>query len=130
MFSSERTFLTSVQDQNMQGRGRTQREDYLEDLNKMERRLKDEDPEPEPASTDLEKAAADLRRMKYEIAYVKLTILEAEHLLAKEKPDMSDVAVRDREVEIAEMRELHADVELSFQEKEAECEIALNSKPA
>ena len=114
----------------MQGRGRTQREDYLEDLRKMERRLKDEDPEPKPASTYLEKVAAELHATKYNLAYVKLSVEQAQHRLAKEKPNMSDVAVRDREVKIAKMQELHADAERSFQVREEECKTALNSKSA
>ena len=114
----------------MQGRGRTQREDYLEDLKKMERRLTDEDPGPKPALSYLEKTAADLETTKYNIAYAKLTVLEAEHLLAKERPNMSEAAFQQREVEMAQMREFHADVERSFQVKEAEREAVLNSKSA
>ena len=114
----------------MQGQGRTQREDYIEDLQKMERRLKDEDPEPKPALTHLEKVAADLQTAKYNIAYAKLTILQVENLLAKEKPNLDDVAIQEREDEIAQMREFHADVERSFHVKEAECEAAMKSKSA
>ena len=115
----------------MQGRGRTQREDYLEDIEKMKRRLKDEDdPKPKPALTHLEKTAADLQTTKYNIAYAKLTILEVEHLLAKDKPNMDDVAIKEREDEIAQMREFHAEVERSFHVAEAKCEAALEGKSA
>ena len=114
----------------MQGQGRTQREDYLKNLKKMERQLTDKDPEPKPALTYLEKTAADLETTKYNIAYAKLTVLEAEHLLAKERPNMSEAAFKERDMEMAQMREFHADVERSFQVKEAECEAALNSKSA
>ena len=114
----------------MQGRGRTQREDYAENLEKMERRLKDEDPDPKPALTHLKKTAADLQTTKYNMAYAKLTILELEHLLAKEKPNMDDAAIKEREDEIAQMREFHEKVERSFHVAEAKCEAALEGKSA
>ena len=130
MSSSEQTFLNSVQDQNMQGQGRTQREDYFEDLQKMERRLKDEDPGPKPGLTYLEKVATELQTTKYNIAFAKLTLLEIEHRLAKERSNMKDVDIKEREDEIARMREFHADVQHSFDVKEAEREAILKSKSA
>ena len=108
----------------MQGRGRTQREDYFEDLQKMERQLRDEDPGPKPALTPLEQAAADLHTTKYNIAYAKLT----ERLLAKEKPNMKDEEIKAQENEIWRMRESHADVERSFNAKEAGREAILRSE--
>ena len=114
----------------MQGQGRTQREDYLKNLKKMERQLTDKDPEPKPYLTYLEKTAADLETTKYNIAYAKLTVLEAEHLLAKERPNMSEAAFKKRDTEIAQMREFHADVERSYEVKEAERKAILNSKSA
>ena len=99
----------------MGSRRRTQREDYLEDLRKMERRLKDEDPGPKPA--------LDLQTVKYNIAYAELGLLEVEHSLAKERANMDDVAIKEREDEIAQTRKFHAHVE-------AEYETALKSKSA
>lgn len=99
----------------MQRRGRTQRDDYLEDLQKMERRLKDEDLEPKTALTHLDKVAADLDTQKYSLAYGKLQILEIEHGLAKERASMDDAAIEEREREIAETRKFYAAVESEYE---------------
>ena len=96
----------------------------------MDRRLKDEEPGPRPALTDLEKAAADMETTRYKIAIFKLTLLETEHLLAKERSIMNDVALKEREDEIAQMRELHADAQRSFDETEAERQAILKSASA
>ena len=104
----------------MQGRGRTQREDYLEDIQKMERHLKDEDPKPKPALTTLEKAAALLQTTKYNMAYAKLRLQEIEDLLAKQRPKLKDDAILEREVEIAKLRESLGNLKRSFYAIEAE----------
>ena len=62
---------------------RKQLEDYREDLRKMERRLKDED--PRPALTDLEKAATDWQTTRYNTAFAKLTLLESTLLRKKDQ---------------------------------------------
>ena len=96
----------------------------------MERRLKDEDPGPQPAVTHLEKAAMKLQTAKYELAFAKLMLLEIEHSLAKERSNLNDIEIQEREDEIAEGRKFHADVQRSFDVKEAERETILQSKSA
>ena len=94
----------------------------------MERRLKDEDPGPGPTLTDPEKAATEWQTKKCDIAFAKLTLLEQEHLLGKERSNLTDIEVKEWEDEIARLRELHANVQHSFDVKDQEREDKLKSK--
>lgn len=96
----------------------------------MERRLKDEDPGPGPALTDLEKTATEWQTTNCKIAFAKLTLLEQEHLLANERSNMTDIEVKEREDKITQLRDLHAYVRHSFDVADRERKALLKSKSA
>lgn len=108
--------------------GKTQREDYLEGLRKMERSLKEGEPPKPPPRTRLEKFSADLEMRKYDLAFAKLATLEAEAALKKGRPYMDAAEIEAFERKITDTRTLQADTERSLSLAEAECDEALRSK--
>lgn len=105
----------------MDSKGRTYREDHLEDLRKMERSLKEGEPTKPPPRTRLEKLSADLEIKKYDLAFTKLAILEAEAALEAGRPYMDAAEIEDYEQKIAE-------TEGMFRLTDADCDEALRSK--
>lgn len=112
----------------MNSRGKTQREDYLEELRKMERSLKEGEPTKTPPRTPLEKFSADLEMKKHDLAFAKLTVFEAEAALNEWRPYMGAGEIEDYESKIAHMRTFQADTEEMLRLTNAECDEALRSK--
>ena len=108
--------------------GKTYRKDYIEGLRKMERSLKEGEPTKPPPRSHLEKFSADLEMRKYDLAFAKLAIFEAEAALKDGRPYMDAAEIEGHERRIADMRTLQADTERRFSLAEAECDEALRSK--
>ena len=68
----------------MESKPKTQRNDQMEELRKMERSLKDDEPKKDINMTPRDQMLEKLQTMKTHVAFSKLTLLTAESDLDKD----------------------------------------------
>ena len=112
----------------MESKPKTQRNDQMEELRKMERSLKDDEPKKDANMTPRDQMLEKLHTMKTHVAFSKLTLLNAESDLDKDKARMGKVEARQKQAEVARMRMFQMGLEEAYHVGKAELEGALQRK--
>ena len=120
--------MNSTRKNTMVGQAKTQRNDQMEQLRKMERSLKEDEPEKDPNMTPRDQVLEKLRIMKTKVAFSKLTLSLAESELDKDKASMGKAEAQQKQADVARMRMFHMDLEEAYHVEKAELEGALQRK--
>lgn len=99
---------------------KTERKDRLEQLRKMEVRLKDEEPSKDPAMTASEEKFAELRDLECNLAFLKLKVLELESNMQEDEARVGKIPAEARQADIACWWQSYAKVEESIRIKQAQ----------
>ena len=112
----------------MESKPKTQRNDQMEELRKMERSLKDDEPKKHLNMTPRDQILEKLQTMKTHVAFSKLTLLNAESALDKDKAHMGKLEAQQKQAELARMQMFQMGLEEAYLVGEAELEDALQRK--
>lgn len=126
--SSDQISRGSTRQNTMEDQPKSERKDRLEQLRKMESKLKDEEPSPKPAMTIREQKAAELRAIVCNLAYLKLTFLEFEDNAKEDEACPDKDKVEEIRAELARMWQTYAELEETVRLKQAQFERAVKSQ--